>query len=69
MVVSFVAIVGCVAFVVLSMLNFDLPSDAIVSQLISVVLLLLFIVGLAALTGFLIHKISSRHRPDEDEDF
>ncbi|MGH1470253.1 MAG: hypothetical protein ACRBCS_03615 [Cellvibrionaceae bacterium] len=66
MVVSFIAIIGCVAFVVLSMLNFDLSRDTVLSQLIAVVIFLLFIIGLAGLTGFLIHKISNRHHNDEE---
>lgn len=66
MVISFIAIIGCVAFVVLSMLNFDLPSSTIVAELIAVVLFLIFIIGLAALTGFLINKMSRKESPHDD---
>ncbi len=63
--ISFIAIVGCFAFVVLSALNFDLSADTILSQLVAVILLILFIIGVAALTGYFIQKISNKNNSDD----
>jgi len=64
-IITSVAIIGCIAFVVLSVLNFDVSTDTVLSQLIAVVVLLLFIIGFAALTGYLIQKIANKNQSDD----